>query len=120
MANTTAGQVATELRKLADALDKAPDTEVEKPMVSFYCNSYSAKDKGKSVFQNVVKLLPRPLVKNPNDRTFEVEYKNDAIWVRAQIDREAVCEIIEPARPAVYHCVPLLSDEEMEEAVKTF
>lgn len=118
--NPTAGQVATELRRLADALDKSPDSEVERPMVTFYCDSYLAADKGKSVFQNVVRLLPRPLVKKPSDITMEVQYNNDVIYLRACINRESVCELIEPAKPAVYHCPPILSDEEMDAAINEF
>jgi hypothetical protein len=111
--NPTAGQVATEFRRIADALDKEPDTEVEPPMVSFYCNSYAATDKGKQVFLNVVRLLPRPLAKKPSETIMEVENPNKAVvHLRAWIDRNNVCELIEPAKPAVYHCVPLLSDQE--------
>ena len=117
--NPTAGQVATEFRRIADALDKEPDTEVEPPMVTFYCNSYSAADKGKQVFLNVVRLLPRPLAKKPSETNMEVENPNkEVVYLRACIDRAQVCELIEPAKPAVYRCFPLLSDQEEAELGK--
>ena len=109
---TTAGAVAIELRRVADALDKEPETPFEQPMVSFYCNDYLAADKGKTAFLNVVRLLPKPLTKKPSDTVMELEYKTDAILLRAQIDRSAVCTLVEPAKPAVYRCEPLLSQDE--------
>ena len=109
----TAGMVALELRRIADALDREPDAEVVAPMMTFYCNSYSAPDKGKQVFLNTVRLLPRPLVKEFSGITIEIENPNKSVvWLRASIAREVVCEIVEPARPAVYNCAPLLSDQE--------
>jgi hypothetical protein len=116
MANPKASDVAIELRRIADALDKEPDTEVKSPMLTFYCNSYSAKDRGKLVFLNVVRLLPRPLAKWYGENQVEVENPNkDTVRLRACIDRVAVCEIVEPAKPAVYYCTPLLSDQEEAE-----
>ena len=111
--NPKASQVANELRRIADALDREPDTEVETPMVSFYCNNYLAKDRGKQVFLNVLRLLPRPLVKDYSETEVKIRgAESDVVNLRACIDRSAVCEIVEPAKPAVYHCVPLLSDQE--------
>lgn len=109
---TTAGAVAIELRRVADALDKEPEAPFEQPMVSFYCNRYLEADKGKAVFLNVVRLLPKPLTKKPSDTVMELEYQTDAIRLRAQIDRSVVCTVVEPAKPAVYRCEPLLSLEE--------
>ena len=111
--NPRAGAVAIELRRIADALDREPNTEVEPPMMMFYCNSYFAKDKGKQVFLNVVRLLPRPLVKKPSETSIELENPNKAVvHLRVCIDRDVVCELIEPAKPAVYKCLPLLSGAE--------
>ena len=112
--NPTAGQVASELRRIADALDVEPDTEVEAPMVTFYCNSYLAEDKGKAVSLNVVRLLPRPLVENHTRADIEIENPDQSVvWLRAFINPAAVCEIVEPAKPAVYRFIPLLSDQEV-------
>ena len=110
--NPTAGQVAYNLRRIADALDKSPESKVEQVMVSFYCNDHSAADKGKSVFLTLARLLPHPLQKDFTDSTLTLVYKNEAINLRAQIDRVFICTLREPARPAVYDCPSILSDEE--------
>jgi hypothetical protein len=110
--STTAGSVAFELRRIANALDNEPDAEIERPMVSFYCNSYLSLDKGKSVFVKTVHLLPKPLSKMPDEGSMALEHKTDAIWIHVSIDRSVVCEIVEPARPAVYRCEPILPLEE--------
>jgi len=113
---TTAGQVAIELRKLADALDKEPDTVIPRPMVSFYCDDYTSEDKGKSWFLAMVRLLPRPLAKKTNNTSYEIQHGKDdqksPIWLRAIIDRANVCTVIEPAKPAVYDCPSILSEAE--------
>ena len=111
-----AAEVATELRRVADALDKEPETVVARPMVVFYCNSYLAADKGKSMFLALVKLLPRPLAKIASGivgfAEYELENKTPGIWLRCVIDRSSVCTLVEPAKPAVYECEPLLSADE--------
>jgi hypothetical protein len=110
--STTAGSVAIELRRIADALDKEPDATVEPPMVTFYCNNYLLPDKGKAVFLKTIHLLPKPLSKRPNDNAMELEFRTASIWLGVSIDRSVVCEIVEPAKPAVYRCEPILSLEE--------
>jgi len=108
----TAGQVANELRRVAEALDKSPETLIEQPMVSFYCNDHGAEDKGKTVFQSLARLLPHPLTKDFSETTLMLVLKNDAIWLRAQIDRANICELVTPALPAEWKCAPIFSDEE--------
>ena len=78
--STTAGSVAIELRRIADALDKEPDATVEPPMVTFYCNNYLLPDKGKAVFLKTIHLLPKPLSKRPNDNAMELECRTASIW----------------------------------------
>jgi hypothetical protein len=123
MPKAKAGEIATELRRVADALDKEPETALPQPLLSFYCNDHGAADKGKAVFLATVRLLPRPLTKAPSDTVYQVEHgRNDseaAIWLRAQIDRSSVCTVIEPAKPAVYDCPALLSEEEEAELART-
>jgi hypothetical protein len=120
---TTAGQIAQELRRIADAFDKEPETVMEKPMLSFHCNNYSAANKGKAAFLAAVRLLPKPLKKEPSDTSYEVGYgrmdSKVAVWSRAVIDRASVCTLIEPAKPAVYDCPSLLSVEEETGLVET-
>ena len=100
-----ARDVANELRKLADALDKEPKTEVAQPLFSFINNT-------KEKFMASARLLPRPLAKviqqdfvaleNPNHR-------EEPIWYRSEVNRNLVCELVSPA---VYKCEPLLSEAE--------
>jgi hypothetical protein len=120
MANPTAGQVAAELRRVADALDRHPEVEVSTAFLTFHGNDYFSTDNGREKFLNTVKVLPRPLKKTFGVGIIEVENLTSALRTRAYIDRSAVCEIVEPAKPAVYHCPSLLSDEEMDEAIKEF
>ena len=112
-----ASEVAMELRRVADALDAKPETNLVQPMLSFYCNSYGEGDKGKAIFLATARLLPRPLNKEFDGNSYEIEHGKDgksAVWVRACISRENVCELVEPAKPAVYRCEPLLSEAEDE------
>ncbi len=111
MSKSTTQAVAFELRRIADALDKKPGITIEQPMISFYCNNYTG-DRGKAVFQNLARVLPRPLTKEFTDTSMMLTYKNDAVWLRAQIDRSHICELVHPAQPAEWKCDSLFSDEE--------
>ena len=53
----TAGQVAIELRKLADSLDREPEAAIEKPGVYLY--HWGQKE----TFLALAKILPRPLTR---------------------------------------------------------
>jgi hypothetical protein len=109
-----AKEVSAELRRLADSLDQNPEAEITQPLVSFY--HYSADEKQK--FLNVVRLMPHPLVKETTGEDMRVGYKTPAIWIYAKIPRNAVCGIVEPARPVVYRCEPILGEVELEEAAR--
>jgi len=118
MQTKTAAMVAAELRRVADALDHDPMAVIPTAMLTFYGNDYGAEDKGKAAFLNIARLLPRPISKERfTECDFAVGAGSDgALWYRATISRSAICTIVEPARPAVYHCEPILSDAE-EEAI---
>jgi hypothetical protein len=107
-----AHEVATELRKLADALDKSPEAEIEAPSVSFYHFAHTTGCKEK--FLSVARLLPRPIVKGENYSKdgITVSHKNDAIDIYASVPKAVTCELVEPAKPAVYRCDPILSEAE--------
>jgi hypothetical protein len=109
-----AKEVSAELRRFADSLDQNPEVEIKDPLVSFYHYSESQKQE----FLNVAKLLPRPLMKDYAGEEISLNYKTPAIWIYAKIPRNAVCEIVEPARPAVYRCEPILGEVELEEAAQ--
>ena len=112
---TTAGAVAQELRKLADALDKEPELQVFRPEIDFL-TKYAGETK-KSVFLALARILPRPLKKQPqryDGTALELVHETSAIRILAAIPRSEVCRLIEPAKtiPAVYDCTPLLSEDE--------
>jgi hypothetical protein len=101
-----AHEVANELRKLADALDKEPDTQLTKPMVSFYNDT-------KDQFLATARLFPRPLKKDVSGERYLLENDSSStVWWRSVADRKLVCAVIEPAKPAVYDCPPLLTELE--------
>jgi|GEM_PF-3526593 len=111
----TAGNVANELRKLADALDREPEQELPQARVEFYCKYMG--EKGKPMFLALARLLPRPLAKGPkkyDESAIDVSFSSEALQVYACIERNKVCKLVEPSRtiPAVYECEPLLSEEE--------
>jgi hypothetical protein len=106
----TAGQVAIELRKLADALDAQPDAKIIRPYVFFMGDE-------KDSFLNTARLLPRPLKKKLDDygdkyRKIRIMYDTPAISIEASVPQSLTCELVEPAKPAVYRCAPILSDAE--------
>lgn len=113
----TAKAIASTLREVACMLDKTPDAELVTPRLSFFHFGASSKDQ----FLNLVKVFPRPLKKGDgyNHTELTLDYHSDALRVYAAIDRSNVCTLVEPAKPARYECVPLLSVEE-EEALGKF
>ena len=106
-----ASVVAAELRRIADSLDKEPETEIEQPMISFYHWSESEKIQ----FLNEVRLLPRPLQKKYNGEEVSLEHETPGARVYAKIQRKAICRLIRPAIPAEYDCDPILSEQELQE-----
>ncbi len=106
---TTAHAVAQELRKLADSLDTKPD----QPMypVSVYLSHDFRGDEAKDIFVAVAPLLPRPLVKSDgySHDKYMLTHINDSIVIVACIEKSKTCMLVEPAKPAVYECLPILS-----------
>jgi hypothetical protein len=104
-----AKEIAQELRRIADSLDREPEVELVTPMLSFYNND-------KETFLASVRALPRPLAKDFNDHEYTLEHgrREGAVWLRTKCDRSKVCKMVKPAQPAVYDCSPLLSAEEEE------
>ena len=106
----TAGAVATELRRLADALEKEPETEISRADIWFWHHTPAKKS-----FLDLVRLMPRPITKKYEEGVgakLIITYETPALIIQMRIERSAICEIVEPARPAIYKCEPLLSDEE--------
>ena len=113
----TTAAVASELRRIADLLDKSPDLEVEQPNLRFY-HGYSGK---KENFFDLVKVFPRPIKKGDGYSHDEITltHETDALIVYASIYKSSVCTLVAPATPARYACDPLLSLEE-EAALGSF
>jgi hypothetical protein len=108
-----ASEIAQELRKIADALDLNPEVEVKRPTLDF---SYWDKSE-KEIFLATARILPRPVAKKyPKDQDsfsrVSVSHENPAVLVVTSIYREAICNLITPARPAVYDCEMTLLDHE--------
>jgi hypothetical protein len=102
-----AHEVATELRKLADSLDANPEVSLKLPWVMFYCDT-------KEQFLNAASILPRPLAKTESDANssynrIRIEYNTPAIEVSASVYKSLTYELVEPAKPAVFRCDPILS-----------
>lgn len=102
-----ASEVATKLRVLADSLDHVPEAEI-----SCYLN-LSPLMGDKETFVSVARALPRPLKKTilyGDSEYSDFRLSGDGFfWT---IPRSKFCKIIEPAKPAVYNCPPILSEEE--------
>ncbi len=105
-----ASEVAAELRKFADRLDTNPEAKIKAPTVLFY--HWSEKDK--EAFLEVAKLMPRPVVKGEDTckTELQIRYQSPAMEITAAIPKSISCKLVEPARPAVYDCITILSPEE--------
>lgn len=107
-----AHEIANELRKMADSLDKEPETEVQQCWVSFVCSD-------RQIFLNTARLMPRPFTKTypdagdkyPKIKIGSKDFSGPIHW-DVSAPRDVACRVIEPAKPAVYDCTPLLSEEE--------
>jgi len=107
-----AKDIAIELRKMADALDKEPETEVQQCWISYVCSD-------RQIFLNTARLMPRPFTKKyydegdkyPKIKIGSKDFSGPIHW-NVSAPRDVACRVIEPAKPAVYDCTPLLSEEE--------
>lgn len=107
---TTTTALAADLRKFADLLDSASEKEILRPSLLF---SHYGKDQKES-FYTVARRMPRPMGKSLHYGESEIHltYESGALLITSTIPRDATCEMIEPARKAVYKCEPILSVEE--------
>jgi hypothetical protein len=108
----TAGQIAAELRRIADVLDKEPETELVRPNLYFFHGYSNTKEN----FLALARLFPRPFKKGDgySHDAIMLTHETDALEVYASIDRSKVCILESPAIPAKYRCEPLLSAAEEE------
>jgi hypothetical protein len=107
----TAHDVATELRKMADSLDKEPKAIVQQCWITFMCSD-------RQTFLNTARLMPRPVFKkfddDPKYPRIKVGSKDftGPVHLNVEAPRDIACRVVTPAQPAVYDCEPLLSAEE--------
>lgn len=109
----TASAIASELRKLADALDKGGETPIPKANLWWSFNS-------KEELASLVKLLPKPLTKRIDDPDsvypyLIVERVHPLVDIDLRGPQAKTCTLIEPARPAKYRCDSILSELEEDE-----
>ena len=91
---TTAGAVATELRRVADALDKEPEAEVVRPLCFFY-------PEDKAGMENLVRLLPHPLDKFSDGKD---EFSNIGIEMRGGPEPPGLHNSRRPTRQGNTNC----------------
>ena len=103
----TTSELAIEFRRIADALDKEPGLKVN-PYISI-----SPEGDDKDTFLALARVIPRPYKKRIRHEgsTYE-DFVLEVGSLFVCIPRSKLCEIIEPAKPAVYHCPSVLNDEE--------
>jgi hypothetical protein len=107
----TAKEIAVELRKFADRLEKTPEAEMDKPYISFYYYRPEHKQR----FINTARTLLHPLTKtvsSTDNPILKLEYSSKFMDVYTSIPQSFTCTLIEPAKKAVYRCDPILSESE--------
>lgn len=103
----TAQQLANQLRRVVDALEKTPDAAIY--------HSYISIDAGtdRESFMAVAKHWPKPFEKETMYAGTESEQLALVHGAsRLIIKRSAYCTLITPAVPAVYDCPPILTLED--------
>lgn len=106
----TAAETAAELRRIADALDKAPELELS-PYLSIM-----AYGENKDTFMALAKIMPRPMQKGVDfEGTSYEDFKLEHGFWKIKIPRSVMCVLKEPARLAIYECPSILSPEEEAE-----
>lgn len=108
-----ASEIAAEFRKFADLLDRTPDAITPRAFCLFAADT-------KEEFLGIGRALPRPLKKevvgeNGAYPTLVLTYKSPAAQFYTRVAQSLTCELIEPAKPAMYRYDPILSDEELAE-----
>lgn len=101
------------LRKLADLLEKHGDVEIRMTSARVWFDS-------KKSFLAVARDFPRPFGKEYDERLYGSLMLthgtlNGTGTINLDIERSVVCEMIEPARPAKFHCPSIFSPEEEAE-----
>src|SRR5579875_1814812 len=98
------------LRKLADLLEKHGDAEIRMTTARIWFDN-------KESFLLFARDFPRPFVKEYEDGPYGSLILTHGKLIETgdinlDIYRNMVCEMIEPARPAKFHCPSIFSPEE--------
>ena len=108
----------TGLRELANYLENNPDA----PIPSSACLSVSVTDyynpSGTKYALGQVARCPGPWQKELDDSYLTLIKEFHGVKYMVICARDHVCTMVEPAKPAVWDCEPLLSAKEFEELVK--
>lgn len=108
-----ASEIAAEFRKFAALLDRTPDAITPRAFCLFAADT-------KEEFLGIGRALLRPLKKevageNSAHPTICLTYISPAAQFYTRVAQSLTCELIEPAKPAIYRCDPILSDNEFAE-----
>ena len=100
-----ASEIAIQLRKVADLLDRNPDNEMPQPALSWFAYSRDG-------FIASVAAVPRPIVKSVISGRVYVEHETKALRIYATALQSVTCVLVKPMQEAVYEFLPLLSAED--------
>jgi hypothetical protein len=103
----TSHEYATELKKLADEMLACPDFQLGWSDDTCTLGIGASKDELLAFAKNL-----RPLRKEYSDTQIKLFFGSGRITAEISADRTVACRIVEPAKPPVYECDPLLAPEE--------
>lgn len=105
-------KLAAGLREFAERLESAPEFEFGEDWLTQRHIFIAAED---AVTAKAFAHVLKPCTKTFTETQIKLTANFGAVQVQVEIPRQKVCELVEPAKPAVYRCDPLLSaDEEAE------
>jgi hypothetical protein len=109
-----ASEIAAELRGLAESIAMIDDS-VNLPYV-FVNIRHNSKESFLAFAKNA---MPRPFATS-TEHNYGQEYdlrlthETDNVHVWCAVNQSLTCTLVEPAKPAVYKCDPILSEEEYD------
>jgi hypothetical protein len=104
----TTHDLAKDLRNLADKLEAADSALAGNEFLMLHLWFQD-----KAAFVSVAKAIGG--IKKLTDWDYELNSECGLLRICLKIPRNAVCRLVEPAKPAVYECEPLLSEAELSE-----
>ena len=95
------------LRKLADLLEKHGELEIGMSSANVWVDD-------KEAFKAIARDFPRPAKKRSDntefgDITLETGELSETGKIGIKISQSLICELVEPAKPAVYRCPSIFS-----------